>query len=1210
MIQLDSKTGEKENILELINASIDNPALELECLFNNSQQNKNRYMPNISYNNFISILKRYKNHPDFESKTSTRLAITFPETSKLKDIRISIKGTGAINGYCNTDNLSGLENTIDYEIKSRVKNITIPNYDIKFNLKEERNFNNDESRIREITREWSNELKNYRYKKTFTFMKKTGDFKIDISIVKSSITIDRFLTVKEVIDGNHFKSITKPIDEKKGFVEWWKSIENDINHKVMVRGGSSYFKTIKESNVFSNVPTYEVEVEYIHNKTTNKPKFKNIDAKKEYIKNEFINFFRVIGGVLQCIQGSSFLLSNREKYQITRDFIKTVTGSIDESMLSTPNKSMSGRITQTIHKGKPHQGKQVQHGGSIDMDNELTYTQTSEGYTDEDPNSSENESENEGENDGETEPESEIGQEGGANVQRKLAEMRNNIEKTMNTRGIFFGPLIVDLEHNNASLIDTSAIPDTTTNTNIHINYVITDKTDGERCLLFINHDGKAYGVDRSNTIKSFGITLPGLSNSILDGEYINRTEDDKPLNNYYIFDAYVYKDRAILHLPFLFGNKDGRHNYILEAAKYFTTAGNIIQNNSKMPFQLFKKDYYPGNSAKTYSQLKFELGDIPLIAQNCNRLLNKMNVKYGGFLEVGHLFTYKTDGLVFLPNNLGIFQKFEDDYVKNPFLATRWNNNYKWKPADHLTIDFKIQFNKDIATGRPIYQYIDTNKYVVANMISAVYQSNGFNRDNNPLNLYLLNSGVKIQSIPKDFPFFAVDPFVGHFDKEGKMQNNMSETLLLVDKNDNIICENGDIIADGLTVECGYRKHLKNEQLRWQPQRIRPDKVANGYLTAFTTWRLINNPITKEQLSGWNIRKYTQDDQTNDDQTIDQKQPVITTDLLAGITYYANFAGNTLLTQPLKDFNNFVKKMLIEKALSGYVKPRVMELAAGKLGDLHKYISCGVNTLLGIEIGYDNLNNIVDGAATRFLEHTKLNPAYNKLADRTILIVGDTTKNIATGDCVYDNLNKYYLDVLYGRAKGNTPKLKKMESVALDGFDVVSCMYAIHYMMNNENDLDNFLRNVSENLLEQGYFIGTCLDGISILKDMGRKNEIEGIINDKTVFLIRKIDSMEDNYKEITVGNKVEVFFETFAGTFPENLVNMTYLRQKAKNHNLKLMEYRTFLEEPGNLLSQYDVVRGDNSKNALKIRKSDAMMTWSKYNAYFIFQKVRNSE
>jgi hypothetical protein len=85
MIQLDSKTGEKENILELINASIDNPALELECLFNNSQQNKNRYMPNISYNNFISILKRYKNHPDFESKTSTRLAITFPETSKLKE---------------------------------------------------------------------------------------------------------------------------------------------------------------------------------------------------------------------------------------------------------------------------------------------------------------------------------------------------------------------------------------------------------------------------------------------------------------------------------------------------------------------------------------------------------------------------------------------------------------------------------------------------------------------------------------------------------------------------------------------------------------------------------------------------------------------------------------------------------------------------------------------------------------------------------------------------------------------------------------------------------------------------------------------------------------------------------------------------------------------------------------------------------------------
>ena len=233
-------------------------------------------------------------------------------------------------------------------------------------------------------------------------------------------------------------------------------------------------------------------------------------------------------------------------------------------------------------------------------------------------------------------------------------------------------------------------------------------------------------------------------------------------------------------------------------------------------------------------------------------------------------------------------------------------------------------------------------------------------------------------------------------------------------------------------------------------------------------------------------------------------------------------------------------------------------------------------------------------------------NPAVAKLAEKTILLVGTAVKNIANGDCVRDNINKYYLDVLYGRAKGNTPKLKKMAGVALDGFDMITCMYAIHYMFNNESDLDSFLQNVSENLLDQGYFIGTCLDGMSILKEMGRRHEIIGDIDGKTVFFIRKNDG-DEAYKNITVGNKITVFYEKFAGYFPENLVNISYLKEKAKGHNLKLIEFRTFLEEPGNMLSQYGA---SNMKNERLIKQSEAMMTWAKFNCYFVFQKIRGKE
>jgi hypothetical protein len=1246
MIRLDTQTNQKEKILEIISNAIDNDELELECLFNNSA-NKTNY--SVSHDNFMAVLKRFKNNPEYDTKTNTRLAITFPRSSKFNDTRILIKGIGAINSFCNNEGLSTILNSVDFETKkrasTRINNLTLPNYNIKFNIKEEQNFNNDDARIKDIIREWGNEVKNYRYKKTFSFIKKTNDFQIDISIVKSSTNIDRFITVDEVIKHNLLRAVAMPSDVRMPFSVWWKSIENNPNEKVMVRNGDNYYKTIKESKVFTNAPTYEIEVEYIHNKTTVKPKFKNLDAKKEYITKEFMGFFRIIGSVLQCIQGSSFIISNQEKNNVVKQFTKVVVSSVNESMInlaSTENKSKGHNNPTPLQKQQIQ--KQHQRGGyaltadgdinfeeqssdntetdntktdnKIVIDDETT-DETTDGTTDEttDDNAGENSSvrniyDVSGEDDTiGTEPEDDLedNQKGGA---RKIAELRNRITEYFRKNGIFFGPLIIDLSHNNSLPLDPNALPDIATNTNIHINYLVTDKTDGERYLLFVDETGNTYGIDRESNIKAFGIVMPTLANTILDGEFVSRTEDNKVLNNFYIFDAYIYKGESVIHKGFLLAKPNGRHSVILEVIKYFTNGTNIIQSNSKMPFMLYKKDYLRGDSPKSYQNLYSD--EKPLISQNCERLLNKMNIKYGGFLDVGHLYTYKTDGLVFLPNNLGVFQQFEDDELKatggNPFVSGRWNNNYKWKPADHLTIDFRVEFIREFSDGigkvdndsKLAYRYLGDKKYLLVKLKSAVYQSK--RGDNNALNFYLLNSGIKIQNIPTSFDFFAVDPFVGHFDNEGNLQNNMSEAYFEVDNNDNIICTNGDIINDGQIVECSYDIHIKDEQKRWNPHRVRADKPSpNNYLTAITTWGLINNPITKEHLSAIK-HKPTNEQLVNDMETGKDKE-----DILENATYYSDNKNTIFLTDPLNYFNGFVKRYLINRALTGYVKPRVMDLATGKGGDMAKYATAGVHTLLGIEIGYDGLNNSFDGAATRMINLSQFNPAIAKLADRTMFIVGNTTKNIANGDCVRDNINKYYIDVLYGRAKGNTPKLKKLEGTALDQFDCISCMYAIHYMMNNENDLDNFLRNVSENLLDQGYFIGTCLDGMSILKAMGRSKELNGIIDGKTVFLIKKISDDPNEYKDITVGNKIMVHYEKFAGHFPENLVNMSYLRERAREHNLKLIEYKTFFEEPGNMLSQYESVDG---KNAKKIKESEAMMTWGRFNAYFIFQKVRDSD
>jgi hypothetical protein len=1229
MIRLDSHTGEKEQILELLNHTINDSNLELECLINNSDD---RFNPSIKHNDFISILKRYKGRPDFEAKESVRLAIDFPENSKYKGIRVLVKGLGAVNSYCNNENINLIRNSVDFEMKTKPKfkntRVIIPNYNIKFNLKLEQNFNNDDAKINELLRDWNTLPKNFRYKKTFSFIQKTKDFQIDLSIVKSSTVIDRFMTVKDVLENNWLTYVTKPADAKTSFINWWNSVKDKPTEQVMLKNASSYHKTVKESGVFTNKPKYEVEVEYIKNKefNINKKKFSNIEERKAYLQGEFVNFFKHIGSILQCIQGSLNIISNSDKADIKKKFIKVVIASAKVSFLEeefkknrfveknrSKNNEKSSNDEKKQQKRKNIQvklksKKDSQSGGgveddtkaiaSINSDNELEYdtetedesdtkiygggtNDTTDNITDDDQNNSI--------------------LEGGAfhgNKGARGAEaFANQLEELLNRKGIFFGPLIVDLTHNNALQIDQSAIPDAKSNTNIHINYLVTDKTDGDRNLLFFDESGNVYGIDRENGIKSFGCIMPSLANSILDGEYISRSEEDKVINNFYIFDSYIYKGENVMHKPFLFNKTDGRHNCMIEAAKYASSGNNITQSNPRLPFILYKKDYLPSDSPRSYEKLRMDEGEIPLISENCSKLLNRMNVKYGGFLEVGHLYTYKTDGLVFLPNNLGVFQKSEDDYIKNPFISSRWDNNYKWKPADHLTIDFKIEYIKEMETSKLSYKYFGDKKYLLVNLLSKVWHNKP--KDNNKLNFYLLNSGLKLQSIPEDFKFFATNPFIGTYDSEGELQNNMSEAYFEVDKNDNLVCENGDLLTNGIICECSYDRENMGEQFRWKPQRIRADKTAaNAYRTANAAWSLINDPITKEQLCCLKENeKYNNDEnEKGNDKEVN----------LETANYYTANKNMEVLTTPFNKFASHVKSYLIERWLTGYIKPKVLDLAVGKLGELHKYTMIGVNTLVGIDISEDSINNEIDGAATRMVNMSANNPAIAKLADKTMLLVGTAVKNIANGECVRDNINKYYLDVLYGRAKGNTPKLKKMAGVALDGFDMITCMYAIHYMFNNESDLDSFLQNVSENLLDQGYFIGTCLDGMSILKEMGRRNEIIGDIDGKTVFFIRKNDG-DEAYKDITVGNKITVFYEKFAGYFPENLVNISYLKEKAKGHNLKLIEFRTFLEEPGNMLSQYGA---SNMKNERLIKQSEAMMTWAKFNCYFVFQKIRGKE
>ena len=1085
MIILDKNKNEKNNIIKLLKSAVNDHELELECLISDNSILNN----SIKYNNFESILKRINNKKPFNNPIiQNKLNISFPLDSEYKNIRVIINGLGNINTYCNVEKIDPIINNIHFQGKSLVSDklnkVYIPNYNLKFNLKKEVTYNKDDGIIRKLMKEWKDIPKCYRYKKTFSFIHQDDDFKLDLSIIKTSNNSDQYLTINEINKLNLFKNVTKPYEVTVPFKEWWNKISKDKSAKVLVKNVNMFYKNIKESRVFNNSPIYEVEVEYIKNKNADLiPKFKNFKEEENYLNLELKKYFKIIGILLQAIQHSFFIISNNQ--------IKTVRKEI--------SKFTGNRFNHT-----------------------------------------------------------------------------------------FFGPLAVDLTKSNMSFIDENSLSEDliTSNNNIKINYLVTDKADGDRLLLYIGSKGKCYGIMRDNTIRDLGLQLPDLEYSIFDGEYVDKTHDGKYLNNLYIFDCYLYKEKIIINKPFNYQKEDGRHYYIRLLNKYISTSENVIQSSNSYPLLIYAKIFYLSDTIKTYKKNSIN----PLIFDQIKKILGKINHNYGGLLDIGHMFDYATDGLIFIPNNLSVYQETTNDTIENHFITKRWNMNYKWKSHNKLSIDFKVEFQKNLNSNSINYIYKNNKKFVPVKLKTKFYQKS----DNNQINQYLLNTGIQYNNIPVDFNFFPIDPFIGEISLDNEIINYADTCHLNLDSNDNPIASNGDIIIDNSTVEFIYDKSLPIEN-RWIPLRNRTDKSPNGFNTASDIWKLIFNPITIDEIINKKNDKISNLSSSNTNLNMNNN--------LQTMIYYKNNKYLTYKTTALKNFNNFVKSYLIERYLSNMTKPYVMDITCGKMGDFFKYVKNNVNLLIGLDINSDNIHNKYDGACTRILNNIHVSPKILKLANKTMIINADSSKNISTGEAGIDELNKYYLNVLYGNVKASKGKLLKMANSCLEGFNLITCMYSIHYFLDNENKLNTFLQNVSENLRDQGYFIGTFLDGYNLLKQFKGNNEFYGSVDDTIIYSVYKYKDMD--YSNINIDNKVKMYFETFNNYIDENLVSIDFLEDRCKEYNLKLIESNLFLDEPGNLLVSY---QNKNESDVEFINQNTDLLKWAKLNRYFIFQKVNN--
>ena len=762
----------------------------------------------------------------------------------------------------------------------------------------------------------------------------------------------------------------------------------------------------------------------------------------------------------------------------------------------------------------------------------------------------------------------------------------------------FVGPSSYTLEMKHIQPANTDSIAP-----NIRENYTVTDKADGDRKLLFISPEGKLYLITTNMEVQFTGTLSKNKEtwNSLLDGEHVLCDKQKKYINLYAIFDCYYIAGEDIRAKGFVpLSAEEEAHKYrlpLLESLIGKINAVSVLGADSPIPLKITKKRFYLGTATQS-------------IFQGCAFILAK---------EHDGLFEYETDGLIFTPANRGVGSDKIGEYLK-PYKST-WDYSFKWKPPQFNTIDFLVSVKKN-ANGSDFIGSLFQNGTNVTSAVQipeykTVILRVGFDESKHGfINPYQDAIEDKIPS----------NDTVEYKDKYVPMQFYPTEpsdykagicNLPLRDAEKHMYTEAEEIIEDNMIVEFRYDL-TKDEQWRWVPLRVRYDKTAqlrageknygNAFHVANSNWHSIHNPISQTMImTGEGIPEDLGDDDV----------------------YYNKVAG-TSKTRALRDFHNlYVKNLLI----SSVAKPggTLIDLAVGKGGDFPKWIDAKLRFVFGVDISRDNIQNRLNGAYARYLNYRKR----YKVMPAALFVNGNSSVNIRKTTGILVDKDKQITRAVFGQGPKDAKVLGqgvyKQYGVAAEGFDVCSIQFAVHYMFENQETLQNFLQNVSEVTKEGGYFIGTSYDGeliFNMLKNV-KENESKAILSGdestgdrkKIWEVIKRYDQTEFKDDESCVGYAIDVFQETINKTIREYLVNYSYLTRVLENYGFvpvskeELEKLRSPFSSGNALFTDLFNKMNDTIKKNPRSRTSygeapqmsEGERTISFLNRYFIYKKVR---
>ena len=798
-------------------------------------------------------------------------------------------------------------------------------------------------------------------------------------------------------------------------------------------------------------------------------------------------------------------------------------------------------------------------------------------------------------------------------------ENEYNISRRITSQN-FIGPNSVTLQLTNIAPLDENTnIP------NIRKDFVVTEKADGERHLMYISKIGKIYLISTNMDIKFTGAkTLnENCFNTLIDGELISHDKNGEFINLYAAFDIYYHKNKDIRHYKFLLKENEKE---ILKSRYYILQKlGEILNPISIIDKKNENDKLNKGKKTKEIKFLKNELILSPIkfqikkfypasskqnIFDGCKSILQK---------EKEGLFEYETDGLIFTHSFYGVGANTIDK--AGPKSKITWEYSFKWKPPQFNTIDFLVTTIKNpngddvikslFEDGISMNNAYQNNEYKIIELRCGFSEKNdGFiNPYQNIIDDILPEYKPRFEDqqindyVPKRFyPTEPYDPNAGLCNIMLKIDDNGTKQMF---------AKNGEVFGDNMIVEFSYNLDA-NDGWRWDALRVRHDKTSklrrgereygNSYKVCNENWKSIHptGRITEDMLmTGLDIPEVN-----------------VSEDV------YYNTPPGKIKTEPLKNFHNlYVKKMLI----NGVSKQGdiLIDYACGKAGDLPKWISAKLSFVYGIDYSKDNLENRLDGACVRYLKAKKI----NKYMPYALFAHGNSSFNIRDGSALLNDKAKLVNNAIFGLVPKDEDKLGKgvlrHYGKGDGGFNISSCQFAIHYFFENPDTLKGFLKNVAQCTKINGYFIGTSYDGKILFNKLKRINKNESI---QIVFEGKKIWEVVKNYSSENfeddsscIGYKINVYQESINQYISEYLVNYIYLNRlmEAYGFNLISKEEADEIKLPSGsglfselFINMIDEIKQNKYKeymfgDATKMTSFEKDISF--LNRYFVYKKVR---